>query len=388
MKEDELQALLPYATEPQAATARAYHKHGTIKGAARELGVAPAVARRSIQRLRAHAAKYGGVMADADLVACKPADGFFIGKRTVQVDHRTGQVERSWDRHILDREQVRDALVEIFQDLPRVRLPKEKRPAVFTDDVGVIGIGDAHIGALIWGRETQHGDWDLDIARQAHLSCAADLVDAIPQAVKVLHVVDVGDFHHADNKRGVTERGGNILDLDSRYGKINRASIGIATDLIRLAKRKAGTVIWHSCPGNHNEHSSWWLSQLLTEVFRDDPYVQVVAPESHRHYWTEGENIFMATHGDRARKAKLPQIMALEHPDFRSQNQRRIILTGHLHHQETLNDGGCIVETFEVMVPPDAWHADHGFVGARRGMRSIVMPQTCRGIVRRYEAWI
>src|SRR5690606_3307991 len=117
------------------------------------------------------------------------------------------------------------------------------------DRLGVYPIGDMHVGMHAWHEETG-ADFDLKIARELLAAAAWDLVGLMPRTKKAL-IVNVGDFVHADNAEGRTERGGNILDMDSRWAKMIRVAIACLQEVISAVLSNHEEVELINAAGNH-----------------------------------------------------------------------------------------------------------------------------------------
>ena len=100
------------------------------------------------------------------------------------------------------------------------------------------------------------------------------------------------------------------------------------------------------------------------------PRVTVDDDPSRFWWWRWGSSFLGATHGDMAKMADLPLLMASRNPEAWGKAKFRSILTGHVHHQSCIEKGGVVVESFQTTAVPDASHAGMGY-GSGRSVVSI-----------------
>lgn len=135
-----------------------------------------------------------------------------------------------------------------------------------------------------------------------------------------------------------------------------------------LERHKKVTVI--NASGNHDAESSIFLCVVLMHYFKDNPRVDVREPNLF-HYYEFGSNLIGVAHGDKAKKERLPGIMAVDRPEAWGRTQHRYWLTGHIHHKTMAEIDGCVVESFRTLAAKDAWHYGQGY-RAGRDMNAII----------------
>jgi hypothetical protein len=152
--------------------------------------------------------------------------------------------------------------------------------------------------------------------------------------------------------------------------------------LIALIERSAETCQTdvHLVHGNHDETLSWAFQRIMAERFRGDRRVSISQRYTGRQYLAHGGNLLGIAHGHRA-KRRLPQLMAIEAADLWGKSCYREIHTGHFHSQaaewslpiETVDS--VLVRVAPSLGPADDWHAQMGFIGARRAMETFFYDQ-------------
>lgn len=273
-----------------------------------------------------------------------------------------GEVKLRWIKSASDAEtrliQLRDAILEIGEEIPRAK--KAKAPRGTNEDLlCVYPIGDPHIGMHAWGLETGQ-DFDLKIAERNIVIALDKLVDLAPPAKHAL-VINAGDFFHADNAEAMTARGKHHLDVDTRWAKVLAVGVRIMRWIIdrTLEKHEHVTVICEI--GNHDDHSAQMLALCLALYYEREPRVTIDTSPSKFHWYRFGKNLIGTTHGDTVKLPHLPALMACDRPQDWGETEHRYWYVGHVHHDQLKEYPGCIVETFRTLAPKDAWHAAHGY---------------------------
>jgi hypothetical protein len=230
-------------------------------------------------------------------------------------------------------------------------------------------MGDPHFGALAWWEEVG-ADFDLKIAEQ--LTCAAidRLVAAAPDASTAL-LLNLGDMFHADNQSNVS-KSGHQLDVDGRWAKIQQVGLRAMLYCIRRLLEKHGKVIFRINRGNHDGHSSYALAMMVAAYFHNEPRVMVDLDPSVAWYYKFGKTLIGSTHGDTIKGKDMLSIMAADQPKAWGDTVHRYWLVGHVHHQDSKEYHGGVVEYFRTLAARDAWHAGQGY-RAGRDMRLIVI---------------
>jgi predicted phosphodiesterase len=239
----------------------------------------------------------------------------------------------------------------------------------------VIVVADCHVGKYAWSKTTGHGDYDLDIAERVIKQTSDELI-AVGNEYKPARrsILFLGDLFHYDTPQGTTTSG-TQLERDGRLQKM----IAVGSDaLMSIVEQSAETTPTdvHIVNGNHDAALTWAFQKIMLERFRRDQRVAVSMKFTGRQYITHGGNLLGMSHGDKAKK-KLSQLMALEAAADWARCPYREYHTGHFHSQaaewqrpiETIDS--VIVRTAPSVGATDDWHAEHGFIGARRAMETF-----------------
>jgi hypothetical protein len=214
-------------------------------------------------------------------------------------------------------------------------------------------------------------DFDSAVAERLVVGAVERAAAQSPPCGRALLVLG-GDMFHADSRHNTTERGGHVLDVDTRQAKVweicTRALHRSVQVLATIAARVEIAVI----PGNHDWESSFHLQRLLAAYYHADKRVLVHTQPRSRHYIRHGNVLLGLAHGHLIAMDKLPLLMAQEQPKDWAETAEHVWHLGHLHKRKTLTTAsgdtwnGVQVEHLESIAGADAWHADMGFVGAPR----------------------
>lgn len=238
-----------------------------------------------------------------------------------------------------------------------------------------IDIPDLHVGKLAWAPETGHESYDSRIAEQVFEHALSALIERTKGFAFRQVLFPVGnDLLNADNKQNTTTRG-TIQDSDSRYQK----SFGIVRRMIARAidrLREIAPVTVLMIPGNHDTLAVWHLGDSLECFFHQTPNVTVDNAPTSRKYHQFGTTMLMFTHGDKGRRDDYPLLMATERPEMFGATIHREAHTGHLHTTRLQEHHGVRVRISPALCPPDAWHAENGFVGNARAAQAFVWHET------------
>lgn len=243
-------------------------------------------------------------------------------------------------------------------------------PDADKDLATILPVSDAHFGLYAYGAESGE-DYDLKIADETNRATFARLMQATPPSGQAV-ILGLGDLLHADNPANTTAKSGHALDVDTRHSKVRQTAVMFMIFCVDEAKRRHAKVSVRILPGNHDEVSSGAIALALWAWFRNDDRVTVDIDPSRFWWWRFGQTLLGATHGDMAKMADLPLIMARDRAQDWGATTYRYILSGHIHHKSAMEIGGVIVESFQSTAAKDAWHAGMGF-GAGRSMQAITL---------------
>lgn len=354
-----------WATPLQASAIDAMLKHGSIRAAAKALGVSKTAVQQRLDAVRRRAAA-AGYAPEANYTHPQP-EGFHV--KGVSSLYRRGEAEPviQWVKSAKDYEDrlqaLREAMAAAVEPFRGAFRPARPPRDCMSDLLSVYPMGDPHIGMLAWKLETGE-DFDLKIAERNLVTAVDHLVELSPPSENAL-IINLGDFFHSDNQSNRTARSGHALDVDSRWARVLTVGIrGMRRCIDRaLTKHQHVTVINEI--GNHDDHSSIMLALCLAGMYEREPRVTIDTSPAKFHWHRFGACLIGVTHGDTCKAKDLPEIMATDRPKDWGETKHRRWYTGHVHHDSLKDFRGCTVETFRTLAAKDAWHAAQGYRSER-----------------------
>lgn len=364
MEQDELEALLPYATERQAEILDALVSHKGVRAAARALSVQHAVVLKAQRAVRKKAALHG-VSPSHDMRKAVPDP--FVVKGTSTYYDREGKPTQQWVKSRLDphlqAEVLREAISAFIEDVPNIDAPAG--PAEYqTDIVPWVQIGDAHIGMLAHAAETGE-NFDLKIAERELLAGVRQLIDELPFSDRIV-INDLGDMTHYENFAATTEASGHVLDYDSRFPRMVRVYSRTMRAIVDAALARAQVVDVIINQGNHSRTNDIWMAEMLRVAYGHTGRVNVLNNESVFIGYRMGATLVMTHHGDKCKPQKLADVMATDFARDWGETQFRYIDTGHVHTNTVRSEcQGAVVESFNILATGDRWAHDNGYRSRR-----------------------
>lgn len=284
-----------------------------------------------------------------------------------------GQVKLRWVKtdNKWDSEQAREWMEALAEKLPRAAVTRPRE--IYNNTLTVIPFGDPHIGMYAWAEEAGD-DFDLEIAT-ADLCAAVDrLVKSAPSSQECL-IANLGDYFHADNSLGETMRSHHKLDTDTRWAKVLLAGLKAMRQCIASALTHHEKVTVINAIGNHDDHSSMFLTIALKNIYENEPRIHIIDNPTIVHYYTFGNSLIGVHHGHTIKPDKLPLIMATDRPEDWGRCKHRLWLCGHLHADILREYQGVKVETFRTLSARDAWAASMGYKSGRDMKALIIHPE-------------
>lgn len=362
--------LKEFATARQIEFIDAVNLHGSAKAAEKALGLSKSLIARSMRGLKKVAATRG-YSPEHDMKKVVP-DPFIVKGVSTYYD-KEGNPRGQWVKSSLNQdsllEVMQSAMESVCEDLRGV-LPPVTAPAHYDPDLlTVIPMGDPHFGLMTWSREVGE-DFDLKIAEQLTFSAVDRLCSMTPSSDTAM-LLNLGDMFHADNSSNRTPQSGNALDVDGRFQKIAEVGLRAMIRCVRRLLEKHAKVIVRNNRGNHDPHQAHMLTIAMNAMFHDEPRVEVEMSPSSFYYYRFGKTLIGSTHGDGAKLADLPLIMATDVPQEWAAATWRVWHCGHFHHDQLKDHPGCTVETHRTLATNDAWHKHNGYRSGR-DMKAVI----------------
>lgn len=123
--------------------------------------------------------------------------------------------------------------------------------------------------------------------------------------------------------------------------------------------------------GNHDYERMYYIGDVISGWYRNDPNVTVDNGKDSRKYWSYGTNLLMFTHGDNEKPHDMPLIMATEQPELFAKATHREAHCGHFHKEQVNEYRGVKIRFIPSICPSDEWHKKMGYSAKRTGQAYV-----------------
>lgn len=234
----------------------------------------------------------------------------------------------------------------------------------------VIDPADIHIGKLCDSFET-----GCEYNNQIAVKRVKEGVRGILQKAAgfdIDQIVFVGgnDILHIDGPDRKTTSG-TPQDTDGMWFRNFKIAKELYIDLIGSLLQMA-PVHFVFNPSNHDYTHGFFLADMIETYFSNHDGFTADANLQHRKYYKYGQNLIGTTHGDGAKNADLPLLMATESPVEWSLTSHRYIYTHHVHHKASKDFQGVTVESLRSPSGTDSWHHRNGYQHAPKAIEGFL----------------
>tara|TARA_R110002050_G_scaffold28280_5_gene72929 strand:- start:340 stop:1524 length:1185 start_codon:yes stop_codon:yes gene_type:complete len=360
-------SLVNYAkTERQRETLQVWEDCGRhTSKAAGILNISPSTVRDHVTAVKSKAAA-SGYSDNWNASRHVPEGEHVIGRSIYTEDDEGNKAWLKTRRTVQEAEKV-DAFNAFIDQLKQGVIPvkrKAKGKKVRKDDLmpSVI-IGDAHVGALAFKKETGDRDFNVSKATREVDEAICALVDQMPEAKNGL-LVSLGDLAHSDRGNPASTTKGTLVDMSCSYEEQLRACAQVLMNGVEQMLSKVDNVTLVVARGNHDDHTSLAVQIILETYFAKEPRVNVLKSSQYVHYVRWNKWLLGIHHGDKIKAAKLAQVMPRDMPKDWGETTHRQFLVGHFHHASVQEFEGVTVSKHGCLAPPDRWHSSMGYNSA------------------------
>lgn len=359
----DLPDLLPYCTPNQERMVRALIEAGSVRKAAKSLGIQHRNVFAMLARVRKQATRRGHA---PEYGLTHPAPPGYALKGTSTLYGADGALKQQWVKTREDRDAIQaafDAAAEAMADtLPR-EAPRPP-PAKTADDLcNVYVLTDYHLGMLSWHEETG-ADWDIGIAETLLVDWFAAAIAQAPAADTAVFA-QLGDFLHRDGMDAVTPTSGHQLDADTRFQKLVRVAIRAVRRVIGMLLEKHRHVHVLMCEGNHDLASAVWLREWLSASYEAEPRITVDRSPDPYYCVEWGRTALFFHHGHKRKPTNVDAVFAAKFRSVFGRTTQAYAHLGHMHHIQALETPLMIIEQHRTLAAPDAYASRGGWVSGR-----------------------
>jgi hypothetical protein len=180
--------------------------------------------------------------------------------------------------------------------------------------------------------------------------------------------------------------------VDSRLIKIYQKAKKAVIKAIDYCRQIAPVdVMW--IPGNHDMNVSYYLCDVISEVFSADQDVRVDVGPKWRKFYPWGKGLICYTHGVEEPLRDLPSIIATEEPQLWADASYREIHIGHKHRKQEMKwtnvdtHQGTVLRMIPSIATEDAWHYRKGYIKGYHAAESYLWDDRF-GVVGQFTSYI
>jgi DNA-binding transcriptional regulator YdaS (Cro superfamily) len=355
--------LKSYCTEKQKEYIDAINECGSNRKAAKKLGINPACIDQGMKSVRKKAA-LAGYSPEHDMTRVVPSP--FTVKGISTYYNAEGKASGQWVKSTVDadkREQfMLEAIEALKEDIPK--LAATLPPPLGNDKLlNCYVITDYHMGMLAWDEECGE-NWDLKIAEELIVKWFAQAIHQSPNADTAIFA-QLSDFLHFDGMDAVTPASKHLLDVDSRFSKLVRASIRILRNVITMLLQKHQKLHIIMADANHDPVSQIWLREWFSVLYENEPRVSVDTSPNPYNAYEFGKTALFFHHGHKRNVANVSNVFANQFREMFGRTKHAYAHMGHLHHVDVKENNLMIVEQHRTLAANDAYSARGGYLSGR-----------------------
>lgn len=357
--------LIDYCTtDRQRVAVQAVIDHGSVRKAAEQLGVTKNNALQMVDRAKANAARQGW-SPEHDMTKTVPEGYHVKGTSTLYGDD--GQPKIQWVKSNIDQQRqqelMRQAVAAMAEEVPCARVVEPPKEGARSELLNLYIVTDYHLGALAWGEETGD-DWDTEIAERLLVDWFAHAIQASPNAGRAV-LANIGDFLHYDGLESITPTSGHVLDADTRFQRVVRATIKVFRSVVEMLLKKYPEVHLIMAEGNHDIASSVWLRELFSAHYADEPRVNVELSPDPYYCVEHGKVSLFFHHGHKKALHSIHQVFAAKFREVFGRTEYSYGHMGHLHHVDVKETPLMIMEQHPTLAGKDSHASRGGYLSQR-----------------------
>ena len=250
---------------------------------------------------------------------------------------------------------------KLIEDLQQFspKYPEIKRTKSEDGHLLVIDPADIHIGKLCSILETGK-EYNCQIAVKQVKEGAQGILDKSSGFnIDKINFIAGNDILHTDNAKSSTTAGTH-QDQDGMWYDNFLHAKKLYVDVLEMLIQVADVHFTFN-PSNHDYMTGFFLADVIKTHFRHCKNITFDCSIAHRKYFKYFNNLIGTTHGDGAKNADLPLLMATERPILWSETTFRYVYTHHVHHKNAKDYIGVTVESLRSPSPADSWHDRNGY---------------------------
>jgi hypothetical protein len=353
-----------YATIRQIELIDAVNLHGSHRKAAKFLGINSSVVDHAIKTVKKKAS-LSGFSPEHDMTRTVPEP--FVVRGISTYYNAEGKPSGQWVKSRVDDAKLAE-MVQATLDGMKDEIPREDKCNPPTDYMSeqilnCYVITDYHLGMLSWSEETGD-DWDISIGEDLIIKWFQQAIAQSPNAQRAIFA-QLSDFLHFDGMDAVTPASKHLLDVDTRFSKLVRASIRILRKIINMLLQKHQQVHIIMADANHDPVSQIWLREWFAVMYENEPRVSVDTSPNPYNAYEFGNTALFFHHGHKRKVANVSEVFASQFREMFGRTKYAYAHMGHLHHVDVKENNLMIVEQHRTLAANDAYGARGGYLSGR-----------------------
>lgn len=272
-------------------------------------------------------------------------------------------------KSILGYQDVKDIIVGDMQKHAPV-YKTIKREKLRDAHLLVIDPADIHIGKYSSITETGES-YTPEIAVKRVIQGVSQLVQKTSgfNLDKIMYIIG-NDILHTDTPRRTTTSG-TPQDTHGMWHENFLVAKDLHVSVIDTLRQIADVFVQYD-PSNHDYMSGFFLADTIQSWYSKDKNVSFNTSISHRKYFRYHNNLIGTTHGDGAKEADLPLLMAHETGKDWAECKHKYFYTHHIHHKRSKDYMGVTIESMRSVSSADGWHSRNGFQHSPKAVEGFI----------------
>jgi hypothetical protein len=263
----------------------------------------------------------------------------------------------------------REALLKDIQEYAP-KFPKIERVKSKESYLLVLDPADIHIGKLCTAFEVGES-YDNQVAVKRVLEGVEGILKKV-SSFNIDKILFIGgnDILHIDSPKRTTTSG-TPQDTDGMWHTNFLIAKKLYVEVLEILLAVADVQFTFN-PSNHDYTNGFFLAQVVETYFKDCKNIVFDCSIAHRKGFKYFNNLICTTHGDGAKIADLPLLMAQEFSKEWAETKHRYVYTHHVHHKTSKDFIGVTVESLRSPSGTDSWHHRNGYQHAPKAVEGFL----------------
>lgn len=301
-------------------------------------------------------------------------DGVPFEGSPVSVHESVSVLNTGWTIIFQHKSDYKERLVEMLKTHISAIQPQKELVPNDSAYVAEFMITDHHLGKIGFDSATMKFNWTIEQAIDEYDKIVDFGISKLPkEGVKEIWAIIGNDLLNCDGNAGLTTGGTKVSEDMFFLNLFRTAKEVVARSIVKMAEIAPVKAIF--IPGNHDETGVLTLSEVIAEMFRGNPNVEIVSRGCGREYRSFGVNLIGWHHGKGNDPRKAANMMIADVPELFSKAKYRSVHVGHTHTSsktETVSlnthkeEHGLIYEVCPTVTSTDQWHNNNLYIGNLR----------------------